>query len=106
MTITIDVCWADHIGSWFDRNSEKISDVLFAIMIFGSVPVFIISILVLADLVDVPMSGVFEALLVSVGLVMGGFGTFISVAYTIAYLYEENEKKHWFKIKHCEDSKN
>jgi len=104
MTITIDVCWMDHVGKWWDRHNDNIIFAIVFSVVAGALPVDVYLI--------GAATGYFEyetringMMLLFGGVLYGSIGTIIFIIMSKILLEDGNEKYKWFKIKHCKRNK-
>lgn len=104
MTITIDVCWMDHIGEWWNRHNDNILFVIVFIVTASAIPVDVYLLGALIGYFEYE-TGSSSFFIFSVGILYGLIGTIFFIIMSKVLLEDGNEKYKWFKIKHCKRNK-
>lgn len=106
MTIVIDLCWYDRLNRWTERNSETAKKIFVGFLLVMSPPALIAGILMMLNVIPSFYDRSGWSLIDDFGtfalVALGFVGSLILFAIVISTLRDLNEKKHWFKIKHCD----
>lgn len=101
MTITIDVCWMDHVGQWWDRHSSMIGQMILFIVLAGAIPIDVYLIGAITGIFEYN-TGMSGLIFLTAAAFYALFGTLFFVIMMVSLFADANEKHKWFKVKHCE----
>lgn len=106
MTIVINLCWYDKMQGWIERKKEKIFFYFLLAILILSPTALVFGIALYTETIFSPFNKagwyLIDWAITGILLLYGVIGTLFLIYFGIDFFKDQNAKKHWFKIKHCD----